>query len=512
MNDSSRELLGLGAILLVVMAARYRGAYRPSTSSHGTAHWADRSDCRRAGLLGRSNGILLGRLNGEVVRVPRYTHVSCTAPTGAGKGVSYVIPTLMDYFKGSVLVFDPKFDNWAATSAHRRRRGNKIVLLDPFGQTGCPDAACLNLLDLIEVGPLMFDQSRALADAMIPKLGTEPDLHWIESGTAVLTGLIILVLLRFTGEDRNLNSVCEIAANIALFDEAAKQLIAIGGMPARMGGYMASLLDKEKSSVLSTVNRALACFASEPMARFLGKTTFDTKALLKPGTTIYCGIPVQFLDSHKGLLRAIVSSLLMQVMQHGDERRAESLYLLDECATLSGLDALAQALVLGRGKGIRLFLFWQTIDQARAAFKDKPSLVMDNCDIQLFFAVNGYETAERVSRMLGDKTITVESANEGDSRSWQECGTNNGGQFSQSSGRNYSTQGRALFKPEEVLRQSGDTVIAFVRETPPLLLRRIKYYADPLFARRGTKFLQRLCLVVMAVFVIVIAWGICSGR
>ena len=46
-----------------------------------------------------------------------------------------------------------------------------------------------------------------------------------------------------------------------------------------MGGQMASLVDKEKASVLSTVNRALACFTSDPMTRFLAKTTWNPDAL-----------------------------------------------------------------------------------------------------------------------------------------------------------------------------------------------------------------------------------------
>ena len=86
--------------------------------------------------------------------------------------------------------------------------------------------------------------------------------------------------------------------------------------------------------------------------------------------------------------------------------------------------------------------------------------------------------------MLGDATMTTStSASEGYSRSWQQGGLNNtgGANVSYSDNRSYQTHARALLQPAEVLRLSGETVLVFVRNVPPLMLRRIKYYSDPLF-------------------------------
>jgi type IV secretion system protein VirD4 len=156
------------------------------------------------------------------------------------------------------------------------------------------------------------------------------------------------------------------------------------------------------------------------------------------------------------------------------------LFLLDECASLANLPALEQALVLGRGSGIRLFMLWQTYEQARAAFKDKPSLAGDNSDCQIMFGTNGYETAERVSKMLGQGTITISTGSENGSASWSssEPGGNNQSSRGWSWGRNYSEKGRELLQPAEVLTLHSTLMICFIRGLKPLLCRRILWFRE----------------------------------
>ena len=59
----------------------------------------------------------------------------------------------------------------------------------------------------------------------------------------------------------------------------------------------------------------------------------------------------------------------------------------------------------GRSAGCRLLLAYQSDSQIRTAFKDKPTLLYDNCSTQIYLgAASSYETAERLSKTLGDWT------------------------------------------------------------------------------------------------------------
>ena len=81
------------------------------------------------------------------MRLSRSVHSAVFAPTGVGKGVSCVIPFLLDCPESCVVV-DFKGELARATMARRRRMGHRIVLLDPYRMvTNNPDS--LNPLDFI---------------------------------------------------------------------------------------------------------------------------------------------------------------------------------------------------------------------------------------------------------------------------------------------------------------------------------------------------------------------------
>jgi type IV secretion system protein VirD4 len=324
--------------------------------------------------------------------------------------------------------------------------------------------------------------------------------------------------LRFRPAERNLNSVCELVADPALFAAAVGQLKEMGGIPGRLGGYLSGLRDKELSSVISTANRQLACFTSELVAAMLARSSFDPAAILRcrPGTTVYFVLPQDQLQAQRGTLRLVVSSFLRLVLQRGAEQAGEVLFLLDECAALGQLDELEQALVLGRGAGVRLMTFWQSADQARVAFKDKPGLLFDNSATQIYFAAASYETAERVSKMLGDQTIVLEGYSESVAHSASHSSSQGGGGSSHgtqvTAGRNYSEIGRALLRPEEVLAMSREYLIAFLPDVPPVLARRVKWYQEQFtrLTRRapGRRPGRLLWWLLLAAALALLAWGL----
>src|SRR5262249_39409253 len=162
------------------------------------------------------------------------------------------------------------------------------------------------------------------------------------------------------------------------------------------------------------------------------------------------------------------------------ERKGEVLFLCDEASALGSLAAVEEALVRGRSAGVRMLLAYQSDSQIQAAFKDKPTLLYDNCTKQIYLGASSTETAERVPKSLGEWTQTIEGYGENNSRSWNEFGfpTNQGTQTSQGSSLNYSVNGRHLLRPEEILSMSDDLLIALHRSMAPILARRIKWYKD----------------------------------
>jgi len=484
MHDHTGEQLIAWLVIAGVIALCWRRSWRGSGTSHGTARWASDEELRRLGFF-QWRGLVLGRTRSRrLVRLPRYSHVLLIGGTGSGKGVSVIIPQLLTYTRGSCIVFDTKGDLFSITSARRRHMGQRIIDLAPFAN----GQDTLNVLDVIQPGPMLVDHARAMAEALVVRQGTEPDPHWNESAVMVICGILVFVLVQLDGPERSLNGVREISSDPVLLQAAAEKLVEMGGITARLGHHILGLQDKERSGVLSTVGRHLAFLDSEPVARVVAVSSFDPKQLCRPGTTLYIRIPPDQLEAQRGLLRCLISILIRVIGTTGNEQDSEVLALLDEASALGSLPALEEALVRGRSTGIRLLLAYQSDSQVRAAFEKKPTLIYDNTDVQLYVGgASGYETAERISKMLGDATITVESAGSNGSTTWQTGGTGDSRNQSQSWSRNWSEHGRPLLRPEEVLTLSSNYLIAFVCAMSLLLLYRIKYYADPAFGTASRK-------------------------
>ena len=240
MHPKDQEALVVLAGVILVIVALMRRRWRPSTSAFGTARWASEKVMRAAGMFGQ-RGLILGRtLRGQLIRLPNYCHVLLVGATGSGKGVSIIIPNLLDYFRGSVVCFDTKGDLYRTCRNRRSSRGKRVIRLAPFGNT----KDSFNPLDTIRKdSPKLVDEARAMSEALVVRLGTEHDPHWNDKAVQVITAILVLVLMRFEGEDRSLNSVQEIASDPKMLFAAADKLREMGGIPARLGNQLKALFE-----------------------------------------------------------------------------------------------------------------------------------------------------------------------------------------------------------------------------------------------------------------------------
>jgi type IV secretion system protein VirD4 len=274
-------------------------------------------------------------------------------------------------------------------------------------------------------------------------------------------------------------------------------------------------LTREGASVMSSVQKNLAFLDSELVASSVAKSTVDLRDLLKPGITLFLQIPPEQLEAQRGLLRCWLSTMIRVIGSAGDERSGEVLCLLDEASALNGLSAVEEALVRGRSAGVRLLLAYQSDSQVTAAFKDKPTLLYDNCSTKIYLGASSFETAERLSKSCGEWTQVVESASESTSQQrGREKSAGDNTQMTWNWSRSWQPQARALLRPEELLTMSRELLIVLIDGMPPVLARRIKYYADPLFgtARAFGPPPPPLWWVLLAGVLALLAWAVWGGR
>ena len=83
--------------------------------------------------------------------------------------------------------------------------------------------------------------------------------------------------------------------------------------------------------------------------------------------------------------------------------------ILDEAALLGHMDAIDNAVGIGRGYGVRLTLIYQSLGQLRTSFPDGQEQTLLSNTSQVYFAVNDQATADQVSARLGEQTIVLAS-------------------------------------------------------------------------------------------------------
>lgn len=534
---------------LVFAAAAWRrlNAWRGSGSSHGTARLAGLLDLAgmrgdRGLILGRANlagpptkwqavrsllspsmpsllacrlafAAFFGRADRGLIRVKDYVHLLTVAPAGAGKSVASIIPNLMSHL-GSVVVLDPKGELFEKTAEHRRTRlGHKIVRLDPFGQAGPAETSdTLNPLDFIdENDPGFVDEVRTLADMFVVPKGTETDPHWNEWAVVILTAFMSFICgCEPEAANRNLALFRSIVGSRHVYAEAMKamqQVEGFGGLIAKFGDLLTWLVDRELASIMSSVHRHTTWMDTPQVAASLSRSSFDPRWLRRGRVTVYLILPHDKLSTLAPLMRCWLGTILRLTTKHGATEKNPVLFIIDEAAHLGKMEVLQNALTLLRGYGIRIWLFFQSLDQMKVCYGEHAPVMLDNLATQQFMGINSFETADYLSKRLGDATILVESRNGGTSTSRpNRSGSQEGaGSTTTSEGYSVAEQARRVIRPEEWLVLPESVAIVFHKNRPPIVAEMVRYYDAPEFASGGTGRSRGLGVSALAASLLVLA-------
>ena len=226
-------------------------------------------------------------------------HLMTIAPTGAGKGRSAIVPTLLSY-PGPVIVIDPKGENYQVTARRRIEMGQQVYKLDPFGVTG-DDSHSLNLLDTFDAdAPDAYDQAMAMAELMAPnRFVTDP--FWDDSARLLITTLILHVASVRPPVLRNLGEVAYLLNQSTedLGFTIKEMLRSKHEMVRRLAAGLSATEPKVWASILSTAKAATGVFNGPNFDQISGRTDIPLEGIVRGDPiSIYLILPPEKLDSH----------------------------------------------------------------------------------------------------------------------------------------------------------------------------------------------------------------------
>lgn len=414
---------------------------------HGSAVWADEKAINETGLLNANDGVYIGGWREPLTKQLRFLlhagpePILLFAPTRSGKGVSCIIPTLLQW-RESAFVLDIKGENYDLTAGWRHSIGQRVLMFAPAH----PDqSCCFNPLNEIR-WDTDYDvaDARAIADSVV-RNGEENALYKHFEDAAV--DLVSAGILHLGYTFRRLIPPREATLSdvLSLYSSPGKDIVDVLGQmqgsvhdpggnsaptrnwkdmvgrPTATHPYVSKAVqrqlnraDREGSSVQSSIVTPMAIYDDPIVQKTTRRSDFCIRDLVygeKP-MTLYFKVPPTPRDRNqlRPLVRLIIDLIFNQLLAEKNSNRHHLLLMLDEFAELKQMPNIASALTTMAGFKIKPYLVIQSLSQLIEIYGPNQS-ISNNCFIKIAFQTDDVNTCKLISDMSGVQTVERETTN-----------------------------------------------------------------------------------------------------
>jgi type IV secretion system protein VirD4 len=377
--------------------------------------------------------------------------------TGTGKSRGFFLYNCASVKDTSLVVTDPKSELWNMTSGYHSK-SIRYAPTDPDHSEG------FNWIPLCKSARMAELCARALIES--GNTG-KTEQFWIDAETAFLSAIFahVSTLRRptpltayrfFTRQsphrvlEQLLESESEAAQEQAIVFEQTDEKI--------------------KGSIVPAIAAKMQFLRDDATARFTSSQLFapDFSVLKRVPQAIYYCLREQDIVRLRPLTSLFFTLMLEQLAStEGDESaNVPVLMTLDEFANIGKFPAFETTITLARGRGVALWLGVQSLSQIKALYGEQNGrTIISNCMTKVALHGLDLETAEYVSKSMGDKTET-----------FSKFGVNFGMGVSVNSSPEEVR--RALLTPSEVTTIGETEVLIICGNKPPLRARK-GYFDNP---------------------------------
>ncbi|MBY0548449.1 MAG: type IV secretory system conjugative DNA transfer family protein [Candidatus Obscuribacterales bacterium] len=375
------------------------------------ARWATQRELHLAGYLGEARaGTLLitsDKSNAVSLRIPDIQtnrHALICGPTGSGKTTGVFIPNLLERTESSAIVTEATggkgiADLFRKTHAYRASKGHDIYFFNPDD------------LSSDRINPLDFVNTEADATRITElimqstTLSTHRgDQSWEMSERLLLSSLI----LHSVGEREQGNCSMSAVAKMAMKGAKHLQELLLNSDIEEATDIYQSFHENTSEGYRNLVITGLVNRIKrwrEPRIRALTeKTDIDFATLPEKLFTLYFAVPAE-KDELKQVAAVMFNVVLNFVLGH--EFKHPIFLSLDEFTNFGYVARMPQKLTILRHDKLPVLLGVQDFQQLKLVYKDEANLLISQPATKIFFKPNEYDTAKKVSEMVG---VTIEEA------------------------------------------------------------------------------------------------------
>lgn len=384
-------------------------------NKYGSSKWAARAQLKRAGYFSAShNAIFLGfyepswklRLNWNG---PSGMLICAGPRAGKFTGIGGY-NALPGFSQNTEVVLDIKGE-WEEVSKDQTPDDRKVACWSPFERPGVTSSS-INPAGHIKAGDKkMISFIKKFMASSIPQTGGN-NSKFFELSAQDYGECIAIPITERDGEF-TIPAFFD-AINMLLQDtpEAHKLEWLMKSSPHKHVVAAAEAIRQGKNSsnnaflsIMAELKNAFSCM-SDPSLRASVSPPFDItlEDIVCDGKwRLYLMPDSGLIETWSPVIRAFYETL--KEIKERNPQAPDMDWWLDECHLLAPFPLIAKMLNFGAGIGIRPIIIVQSFAQLDDICPNGSTIIPAGCGVQIYFRIREIESAERISRMLGNQTL-----------------------------------------------------------------------------------------------------------
>ena len=403
------------------------------TKTYGEAHFEEPEEYSTAAIIQpepKSVGTILGQLDESgkypiVFREDKENrlnrHIAIVGASGSGKTFTFSKNYAFQAVKRreSVILTDPDGGLFADIAGYFMDQGYIVRRFDLANLDKSDGWDCMRILttdrDRIEENAEIF------ATIVISNITDSKTQGIYKDGPkSLLKALLLRVALGhdFKPEEKTISSVYQLLQNPmgeAFLDQMFDPLVLTPEEKPCLGPYLSfkQASPNLRGNLLVNLAANLNVLQTQKVRTVLSTDCIDLSLPGKKPCAYFCVFPDSH-DTYRFIVSLFFSMLFVTLTNDADSKRTRKLdvpvdFLLDEFPSIGIIPDFSRKMATIRKRLMNVCMIFQDITQLRQNYEDSWVTILANCSTFIDLGINDADTADLVSKRIGDTTVQVET-------------------------------------------------------------------------------------------------------
>ncbi len=462
---------------------RERNLSYSSKGTYGTSGYMTDSEMSKVLELaepGKTDGTILGKLNGKAVCLPTETrmnrNIAVFGASGSMKSRAFARNMIFQTVKRgeSLVLTDPKSELYEDMAKYLEDNG---YLVKVFNLVSPEHSDSWNFLAETEGEEIM---AQTLVDVIIKNTGSgKGDPFWDNSEGNLLRALVLYVMREYPPEQRNMGEVYKLLSTGS--EAGLNKLFSILPIshPAKSPySIFKQAAESVRGGIIIGLGSRLQVFQNKLICDMTSCEDIDLELPGKQKCAYFCITSDQ--DTTFDFLSSLFFSFLfIKLVRYADKNcvggklSVPVTFVCDEFPNIGTIPDFCKKISTVRSRGLNISIIFQNLAQLQNRYPlNQWQEILGNCDTQLFLGCTDELTAQFISNRTGDVTIGVSSRA-------KQLGTWRISDYTPEYRETSSIGKRKLLTPDEVLRLPLDKALVILRGQKVLKVDKFDYTLHP---------------------------------